>query len=526
MSSSTTLPTDQRRATPPGACWPRGLTGLVCAVLCIGLAWRISRYLLHFPIWGDEAHLCLNIVDRDFAGLMHPLRFLQAAPLLFLWGERAMYELWGSSELALRLPALLGGLGAVLLFWRLAKATLPPLPAALAVGILAVSYYPVRHSCEAKPYGIDLFMSVALLGLGVGWLQQPQRLFWPVLLTLLVPFALGISYPAVFIAATISIVLLPVLWRQSDGKIRLLYLLYNIVLLASFWLFFSVTAAAQFESDRGNWTEMYSDCFPPLAPLEFLRWFVVIHTGNLLAYPLGGHTGGSTLTALLCLVGIWQLVRSRQWQLLGICLVPFGLTMLAAALHRYPYGGSARYEQHLAPLICILAATGGAALLVGAASQLITAQRGAFVALVLLGAAGLAGMARDFAKPYKTEGDSQVRQILADIVCHAGPSDQIVVMDPASCMGSTIEWYLRQQGSRISWGGQIDWPRLGVGAGRLWSLYFSVDRARFATLPAQIERKTGNKVVLVEHQEHWLQLGWSWDEKTKRYCDVYLWKGQ
>src|SRR5262249_42665005 len=191
----------------------------------------------------------------------------------------------------------------------------------------------------------------ASLGLGVRWLAQPQRLIWPLLLTMLVPLALGFSYPAVFIAATISLVVLPVLWKQSAGKPLALYVLYNVVVLASFWLFFSVTAAVQFESDRANWSKMYADCFPPLAPLEVLRWFVVIHTGNLLAYPLGGHSGGSTLTALLCLVGVGQIARSRQWSLLGICLVPFGLTMLAAALHRYPYGGSARYEQHLAPLI-------------------------------------------------------------------------------------------------------------------------------------------------------------------------------
>src|SRR5437588_198995 len=84
----------------------RGPTTWVFVLLALGVAQRLLRYLLRFPVWGDEAFVCLNLMDRDFVGLLRPLRFDQVVPLLFLWGEEAVYRILGGSELALRLLPL------------------------------------------------------------------------------------------------------------------------------------------------------------------------------------------------------------------------------------------------------------------------------------------------------------------------------------------------------------------------------------------------------------------------------------
>src|SRR5437660_1119811 len=113
------------------------------ALLVVGALWRTLRYLLQAPIWGDEAMLCLNFLEKDYAGLTHGLLYSQVAPLLFLWGEATSLHLLGSSELALRLLPFLAGIGALFLFWRLARLALPPLAGTLAVGLLAVAIWPV-----------------------------------------------------------------------------------------------------------------------------------------------------------------------------------------------------------------------------------------------------------------------------------------------------------------------------------------------------------------------------------------------
>ena len=51
---------------------------------------RVVRYGLRFPIWGDEAFVCLNLLDHDLLELAGPLRFDQVAPVLFLWVEWAV----------------------------------------------------------------------------------------------------------------------------------------------------------------------------------------------------------------------------------------------------------------------------------------------------------------------------------------------------------------------------------------------------------------------------------------------------
>jgi 4-amino-4-deoxy-L-arabinose transferase-like glycosyltransferase len=94
---------------------------------------------------------------------------MKVAPLLFWWGELTASWRLGTSELALRLPPLLAGLGGLLLVWRLARLTLSPLARCLAVGFLAVAACHVAMSTLIKPYAGDLLLSAALPVLAFRW---------------------------------------------------------------------------------------------------------------------------------------------------------------------------------------------------------------------------------------------------------------------------------------------------------------------------------------------------------------------
>src|SRR5690242_20448308 len=105
----------------------RGLRRLAAGLVLVGLAWRLTRYLLAFPIWGDEAMLLLNYPSRGYLDLFGPIDDCQIAPLLFHASVPTCFRTLGTSEWAVRLPALMACLGALALFWRLARLTLPPL---------------------------------------------------------------------------------------------------------------------------------------------------------------------------------------------------------------------------------------------------------------------------------------------------------------------------------------------------------------------------------------------------------------
>jgi hypothetical protein len=489
-------------------------------LMVLGVAWRLLRYVLQFPIWGDEAFISLNLLDRDYVGLLGPLRFGQVAPVLFLWTERAALQFLGDGEWALRLFPLLAGLGALALFWRLAWQILRPLGATLAVGIFAVSYYPVRHSCEVKPYAFDLFMALALLTPAVAWLREPQRLRWLALLAALVPVALAASYPAVFVAGAVSLALLAAVCRHPGWGARGLYALYNLLLLLSFIGVYRLAAVHQFHSTGGTANSYWGDWFAPHQPVALARWLVEAHTGNMLAYPVGGHRGASTLTTLLCLAGAWQWLRARRWDLLHLGLTPFALTFLAAFLHRYPYGGSARIAQHLAPGICLLAGCGLAGILTHAFRTERGQSRAVLAVCALLAFFAVGGMGYDIAHPYKTPGDRRLRQIIGDMARRSGPETQFVVVEPPGATGPTFEWYVRRLGERVAWHGGLDERRLDTTTQEVWCLHY-------AHFPPPCDGLQGR---LAQSRYHWdlaeyrfyqLPLGNSW--QTIEQYEIFHW---
>ena len=171
----------------------------------LAIASRTIRYLVRFPLWEDECFLFSSLIDRDFLGMTRPLDYSQIAPILYLWSQLAVVRLLGANEWTLRLTAFVAGIVSVWLFARLAKTFLTGLPRLFAVAIFCVSYVGIRYSAEAKPYGLDLFVSLAMTTLAVEWLRSGGRTTRLVPLVLLVPPMLGLSFPSVFVGGGLSL---------------------------------------------------------------------------------------------------------------------------------------------------------------------------------------------------------------------------------------------------------------------------------------------------------------------------------
>ncbi len=458
--------------------WPRLATWGVALTLTVGVLWRLGRYLAQFPIWGDEAFILLNLLDLDYLGLVRNLKYAQVAPLLFLWTEETALNLLGRSELALRLASVLASLGGLVLFWRLCRHTLAPLPGMLAIGFFAVSYFPVRHGCEVKPYAFDLLCSMALYTAALAWLRQPERLGRLALLALIVPLTMVASYPAVFAAGTIGIVLLPAAWRGGWGA-RGLYVLYGVLLLASFLGHYELVGRKQASPEEAQAVHdfmrtYWRDSFPPHEAWRWPLWLIDVHTGNMFAYPMGGKNGASAISFALCVLGIAALWRQRNHALLALCLLPFGLTLLAAILGRYPYGGSARVAQHLAAPICLLLGVGAAAVL-GRLRSVELQERWGFAVCVLLAGFGVAGLAYDWAKPYKTLHDWEVRKLARELGEQVRPGGNVLLCNHPSDVAAEMQWYLRNERWSLRWLDRDPYPDMA--APQVWLLYFDAKPA-------------------------------------------------
>ncbi len=353
LSPETLSGTDKSLVTLPDI--PR----LVGLFIWLGIIARVVRYYLCFPLWDDESFLCVNFINRSYAELLQPLDYHQVAPILFLWIERTCVRLFGFNEYALRLIPFVCSLASLFLFRRVAERLLSGPALVFAVAIFAVSYPGIRYAAEAKPYCTDMFVSLAMLVLVVEWCERRDIRFLG-LLAAMMPLALGVSYPSVFAAGGLSLVVAGCLIGQR-GTFRewVTWSVLNVTLVASFVLWFQVVGKVQNNAEGEFMGEYWKQNFPPVSqPWLLPFWILKTHASDFLAYPLGGPNWASSVTLILCLAGLWQFCKRRQFLLLGLVLAPASLHLLAAALQRYPYGGHVKFSQYLAPMICCLAAVG------------------------------------------------------------------------------------------------------------------------------------------------------------------------
>jgi hypothetical protein len=478
-------PAREARQEPLNAAdWPRSFVWAAGVCLLAGLGWRLTRYLLQFPIWGDEGMVLVDVRECGYYALTQPLPIFQVAPVLFLWLERAMLDLAGGAELAVRLPSFVAGAGALLLFAWMAWRRLEPTHGALAIAILAASYWPVRHACEAKPYALDLLAAVGLLVGTVGWLHDRQTR-WLVALLFWVPIALLGSYPAVFVAGAMSVVMATTL-RHASWSARVVYGLFNIAIVLTFLGHYYTVArnqvgGPQVEVRSDSVQAYWSDSFPPSAIAEVPWWLVKAHAGGLFAYPVGGSRWGGSASFMLAMLGAWHLWTCRRRRLLLACALPFALTLGASVLHKYPYGGSPRVAQHLAPMACLLIAAGGAFLVQRIRGSSLHAPTVFVLCLALAGFAAV-GAIRDWRRPYKTEYDRTVRDLVHTFQARLKPGEQVIICNELLEVIVNYQWYLCRDRSDVAWANAA---QVGPTTTGVWLLRFGFGAADPAALRSQ-----------------------------------------
>jgi hypothetical protein len=391
-----------------------GSESLVAATWCfvaLGIAVRLVRYLVGYPIWHDEAFLAANLWDRSYVDLLRPLDYGQIAPWLFLAIERTAVRCLGYSEPVLRLFPTICSLLSVPLFCHFCGRLLPRRAQLFSVAVFATSFYPIRHGAEIKPYASDLLAALFLLACALDLLRRPGSGRAWLLLTFVAPVCIALSYPAIFVAGGISIACSRKALHSDRARVRLGCMVYNLVLAASFLTVYLANAALQSAAMREEYRcGVWAEAFPPLStPWAVPLWLLDVHAGVMMAYPVGDRHGGSALSLLCVIAGGLTLYQQKRKTALAALAAPFGLGLLAATLGRYPYGGAPRVMQYLAPSICLLMGLGITVLL--ARIPGFQHRERAFVGLLIaLGVLGIGLIARDLVKPYRVLEDVQSRE--------------------------------------------------------------------------------------------------------------------
>lgn len=336
------------------------LTLVSCSLIALGVVLRLVQFAVRRSLWGDEAKLVLNIVDRSYLELFQVLDYDQVAPVGFLLVEKAVTQVLGSGEMALRLFPLLAGIAALALTYWLARRLLSPVAVPIALAFVALSDRLIYYSAEVKPYALDVAMTLAVL---VCATITPKTITKAQASRAAVVGAIAIwlSYPVVLALAGVG-----VLWAglalvgQPRGKpVRWGLLLLAVVPWAiSFAVFYatSVHGSADNSTLLESWASRRG--FPASVPdLDWLFYALKRMFQKPLSFPqpMLNH-----LAMAVWLMGSVVFFRRRP-AAFGLLMSPLVMSIVAAYWYKYPF--YSRLIVFLVPPMMMVMAEGIAMLL-------------------------------------------------------------------------------------------------------------------------------------------------------------------
>jgi hypothetical protein len=317
----------------------------------LGIILRLTQYLFNRSLWLDESLLALNIIEKSFSELVRPLDYWQGAPVGFLMLERSAVQVLGPSEYALRLFPLLSGVASLFLFYEVAKQYIKPKAVPIALGLFVLSDPLIYYSSEVKQYSSDVVVALLLYLVTIRTLSRGLTIRGVALLGSVGATAIWFSHPSTFILAGVGLSLFLFSLSSREwarvGSLLVVYLIWGLSFVACY--FVSLRNLSNDETMLNYWAGAFMP-FPPLDPSWFTgAFFGIFEDCAGLALP--------GIAALAFLVGCTLMLAEKRPSFFYL-MSPAFVTLLASALHKYPFKG--RLLLFIAPSVLLLTAQGAA----------------------------------------------------------------------------------------------------------------------------------------------------------------------
>jgi hypothetical protein len=386
-----------------------------------GSAVRIEQYATRRSLWLDEALLSANLVARSFSGLLHPLANEQGAPVGWLWMERAAIVVFGQNEYALRLVALVSGVGALMVVPLVVSKAIGRRGGALAALLVGASPIAIRYSAEVKQYSSDLFIASLLVLLATVVDDRHGEGRWMWAWGGAAAASVWFSHPAVFVVAACTMALAVRAVGHGDRALVTRLIPATVVSAASFGVLYLVAlrslAANQYL--RTYWASAMAP--RPLSLHGLTRWLTHVIPA---LFSTTANFGHPLLAMAAFAVGVVVVVRTGRGPLPMVVLALAVVAMAGAAADRYPLSG------RLALYLLVVLLVPFVALVDWGIAGLATRRAIALPALVLavLALASVVDGGVKFAvHPFSTP---DTRAALQFVASHQRPGDQVWVQWP------------------------------------------------------------------------------------------------
>lgn len=414
---------------------------LIIVAVVVGCLLRVLRWIDNPGLWLDESFLSINLINKPFEDIFGPLQFLQSAPPGFLLAEKGAEVLIGDADRWLRLFPLLASLGSVLLFAYSARRVLAAPAAALAVALFATAEPLLLRSAEVKHYSTDLAMTTLLVALYLWTVDAPagRRTRRALLLGVVAPLTLWLSFPAVFTVAALVAALVVHAWDTRSREVLTGAATGAVLSLVSFGVVYTI-ASSNVSSVSSSLFGGADEGFSAVGRLKTIEnaWW-------LFKEPGGFDNETNSLAAMLALLGVIALARRGTLGRLTLFGLPLLLAAAADLLDRYPLGG--RFSVFLVPLLVLLVARGAQWLVAWSRQPLVV---GAIVGLFLVASpVAIAGY-----HAVENPARSDVKPILSHLVREWQEGDSLYVYPDAQYQ---LRYYSQCKSCSVS-GKDFPWP--------------------------------------------------------------------
>jgi hypothetical protein len=393
---------------------------LAWLIVAAGAVLRVVRYAANRSLWLDEVLLATNILTRSFRGLLAPLDNDQGAPVGFLILEKLAVTIVGGSEYGLRLVPLIAGLVSLPLFWFVARRLLDVRIALLATALFAVCEPLIYYSSEAKQYGVDVVVTLAIVLAALRVMEEPAQTARLVTFAIVGLVSVWFSHPAVFVLAGTGATIIIWEWlygRRSDA--------FRLAAVAALWVVSFGLHYVLFMRALGKnnylmeyWTARGGFMPWPPGPRSvtwFPRAFWEVFRDRARA-PVNLLLPEIAIFAfVLGVVGLFLKTR----KVLVFLAAPVALALLAAVVRKYPF--SERLILFTTPLFLLVIAAG-----VGFVYDSV-GQRGRLIAVLLAAALLLPSAANAAKNLVRPPGREEMKPVLRHVAKNWRAGDMLYV---------------------------------------------------------------------------------------------------
>ncbi len=303
-------------------------------VILMGILPRLRHYLAGLSLWNDEAALAINLIERDWVGMLAPFDNGQVLPIGLALLEKCMISLFGISELSLRFIPFVAAIAGLFLCYRFLEEAAGKAVALLCTAQLAFTKEAIYYAYDVKQYSTDFFLAIAILWFGWRVIESNRQKSLLLLFIIFGALTVWLSFPAAFMLFGAGTVILIIGVREKDWQFFSLAFFGCISWAALFLVHIKALSSHLSNNPLLNMWEHY---FLPLFPSQWHRIGPFLaELPRIFRDPL--WTGIPLLSLIFFILGCVVLWK-KQKALLGLVVLPLIANLIASGFYTYPFGG-------------------------------------------------------------------------------------------------------------------------------------------------------------------------------------------